>query len=153
MVRGVREESRADRFKRYTRGKDVRNALKVVVIAAVLSVFNVSAEEVQVSKELQAAMKDIAIHSQIVAVNGAGVTVDNFHEDADPATIELVMLTTPSAGASQVSSDGEVIFVQKGASDEEMQSLFSTAFYLKAKAREAAHSPVSASGSTSQDGR
>jgi hypothetical protein len=102
---------------------------------------------VTVTKELQAAMQDIAVHSKVVTVDGSGVTPDNFHQDSDPATLQIVMLAKPSDGAAQVSSDGEVIFLQKDTSDKEQQSLFATAFYLKAKAREADSQPASAHSS------
>jgi hypothetical protein len=120
---------------------------KLLVIAAAFCTFAVSAEEVTVTKELQAAMQDIAVHSKVVTVDGSGVTPDNFKHDSDPATLEIVMLAKPSDGAAQVSSDGEVIFLQKNTSEKEQQSLFTTAFYLKAKAREAASQPASAHSS------
>lgn len=80
-------------------------------------------------------------------VDGSGTTPSTFHEDSDPMTLQIVMLAKPSDGAAQVSSDGEVIFLQKDTSEKEQQSLFTTAFYLKAKAREAASQPASAHSS------
>lgn len=116
----------------------MRHLAKLLVAAAIFPAFAASAEDVTVTKELRAAMLDIAVHSKVVTVDGAGVTVDNFHEDSDPTTLQIVMLTKPSDGAAQVSGDGEVIFLQKDTSEKERQTLFVTAFYLKAKAREAA---------------
>ena len=92
-------------------------------------------------------MQDIAVHSKVVMVDGSGFTPGNFHEDSDPTTLQIVMLAKPSDGAAQVSSDGEVIFLQKDTSEKEQQSLFATAFYLKAKARQAASHPASAHSS------
>ena len=80
-------------------------------------------------------------------VDASGVTPNDFHQDSDPATLQIVMLAKPSDGAAQVSNDGEVIFLQKDTSEKEQQSLFATAFYLKAKARQAASQPASAHGS------
>jgi hypothetical protein len=125
----------------------VRHLAKLLVASVVICAFAASAEEVTVTKELQAAMQDIAIHSQVVTVDGSGVTPDNFQQDSDPVTLQIVMLAKPSDGAAQVSSDGEVIFLQKSTSAKEQQSLFATAFYLKAKARAAAPQPASAHSS------
>lgn len=115
---------------------------KLLVVAAVFVTFAVPAEEVTITKELQAAMQDIAVHSKVVAVDGSGITPDNFKQDSDPTTLQIVMLAKPSDGAAQVSNDGEVIFLQKDTSEKEQQSLFATAFYLKAKAREVASQPA-----------
>jgi riboflavin synthase alpha subunit len=122
---------------------------KLLLAVAIFSAFAASAEEVTVTKELRAAMLDIAVHSKVVTVDGAGLTVDNFHEDSDPTTLQVVMLTGPSDGAAQVSDDGEVIFLQKDTSEEERQSLFVTAFYLKGKVREAQQA-ASAHGTPTQ---
>ena len=120
---------------------------KLLVVAAAFCAFAASAEEVTVTKELQAVMQDIAVHSKVVTVDGSGVTPSNFKHDSDPATLQIVMLAKPSDGAAQVSSDGEVIFLQKDTSEKEQQSLFTSAFYLKAKAREVASKPASAHSS------
>ena len=120
---------------------------KLVVVATTFFAFAASAAEVTVTKELQAAMQDIAVHSKVITVDGSGVTADSFHEDSDPMTLQLVMLAKPSDGAAQVSSDGEVIFLHEDTSSKEQQSLFGTAFYLKAKAREAASQPANAHSS------
>ena len=125
----------------------MRHLAKLLIAVATISAFAASAKEVTVSKELQAAMQDIAVHSEVVTVDGSGFTVDTFREDSDPKTLQLVMLAKPSDGAAQVSSDGEVIFLQKDTTSQEQQSLFATAFYLKAKAREAASQPASAHSS------
>jgi len=124
----------------------VRHLAKLLVAAAAFCVLAASAEEVAVTKELQAAMQDIAVHSKVVT-DGAGATPEDFHQDSDPATLQIVMLAKPSDGAAQVSSDGEVIFLQKDTSEKEQQSLFATAFYLKAKAREATSQPAGAHSS------
>ncbi|WP_157618162.1 hypothetical protein [Rhodanobacter sp. 115] len=121
---------------------------KLLIAVAAISAFVTSAKEVTVSKDLQASMQDIAVHSKVVTVDGSGFTVHTFREDSDPTTLQLVMLAKPSDGAAQVSSDGEVIFLQKDTSSKEEQSLFATAFYLKAKAREAASHTTSAHSST-----
>jgi hypothetical protein len=129
----------------------MRHLAKLLVAAAIFPAFSASAEDVTVTKEFQAAMLDIAVHSKVVTVDGAGVTVDNFHEDSDPTTLQIVILNKPSDGAAQVSDDGEVIFLQKDTSEKEQQTLFVTAFYLKAKAREAAQQAASAQhGSSTQ---
>ena len=129
----------------------MRHLAKLLSAAAIFSSFAASAEDVTVTKEFRAAMVDIAVHSKVVTVDGAGVTVDNFHEDSDPTTLQIVMLTKPSDGAAQVSDDGEVIFLQKDTSEKEQQALFTTAFYLKAKAREAAQQATGAQhGSSAQ---
>ena len=112
-------------------------------IAAAIYAFAASAGEVTVTKELQAAMQDIAVHSKVVMVDGSENTPNTFHEDSDSTTLQIVMLAKPSDGAAQVSSDGEVIFLHKDTSEKEQQSLFTTAFYLKAKTREAASQPAS----------
>ena len=125
----------------------MRHLAKLLVASVAIFAFAASAEEVTVTKELQAAMQDIAVHSKVVTVDGSGVTPDNFYQDSDPTTLQIVMLAKPSDGAAQVSSDGEVIFLQKDTSDKEQQSLFATAFYLKAKTREAAAQPASAHSS------
>ncbi|TPG48848.1 hypothetical protein EAH75_10570 [Rhodanobacter glycinis] len=114
----------------------------MLLASVAICAFAVSAEEVTVTKELQAAMQDIAVHSKVVTVDGSGVNPGNFKQDSDSATLQIVMLAKPSDGAAQVSSDGEVIFLQKDTSEKEQQSLFATAFYLKAKAREAASQPA-----------
>ena len=119
----------------------------LLVVAAAFFAFAASAEEVTVTKELQAAMQDIAVHSKVVTVDGSGITPGNFKRDSDPTTLQIVMLAKPSDGAAQVSSDGEVIFLQKDTSEKEQQSLFATAFYLKAKAREVASHPAGAHSS------
>jgi hypothetical protein len=131
-------------------GNNARHLAKLLVATAIFSAFAASAGEVAVTKELQASMQDIAIHSKVVTVDGAGVTVDNFHEDSDPTTLQIVMLAKPSDGAAQVSDDGEVIFLQKDTSEKELQSLFLTAFYLKAKMRETAQQAASAHGSSAK---
>ena len=120
---------------------------KLLVVAAAFFTFAASSEEVAITKRLQAAMQDIAVHSKVVTVDGSGITPDNFKQDSDPTTLQIVMLTKPSDGAAQVSSDGEVIFLQKNTSEKEQQTLFATAFYLKAKAREAASQPAGAHSS------
>ena len=125
----------------------MRHSAKLLLVAATFCAFAASAEEVTVTKELQAAMQDIAVHSKVITVDGSGVTAETFHADADPMTLQLVMLAKPSDGAAQVSSDGEVIFLHKDTSGEEQQSLFTTAFYLKAKAREAASQPANTTSS------
>ena len=125
----------------------MRHLNKIIVAIAAIYAFAASAGEVTVTKELQAAMQDIAVHSKVVMVDGSGATPNTFHEDSDPTTLQIVMLAKPSDGAAQVSSDGEVIFLQKDTSEKEQQSLFATAFYLKAKAREAASQPASAHSS------
>jgi outer membrane lipoprotein-sorting protein len=125
----------------------VRHLAKLLVVATAFCAFAASAEDVTVTKELQAAMQDIAVHTNVVTVDGTGITSDNFHQDSDPATLQIVMLAKPSDGAAQVSSDGEVIFLQKDTSEKEQQSLFATAFYLKAKAREVASQPAGAHSS------
>jgi len=116
----------------------VHHLAKLFVAAVAIGTFAASAEEVAVTKELQAAMQDIAVHTKVVIVEGAGATPSTFHEDSDPTTLQIVMLAKPSDGAAQVSSDGEVIFLQKDTPEKEQQALFATAFYLKAKVREAA---------------
>lgn len=130
----------------------MRNVLKLAVVVAISFsfAFAIAAEEVRINKDLEALMRDIAVHSQVVTVDGSGLTVESFHEDDDPATLQIVMLSKPSDGVAQVSGDGEVIFVQKDTSDEEMQRLFAKAFYLKAKAREAAQRGASATESSAQ---
>ena len=125
----------------------MRHLLKLLVVMASVCAFAAAAEEVTVTKELQAAMKEIAVHSKVVTVDAAGATVDNFQQDSDPTTLQIVMLAKPADGAAQVSSDGEVIFLQKDTADKEQESLFTTAFYLKAKAREATQQPASAHSS------
>ncbi|MEW9625207.1 hypothetical protein [Rhodanobacter geophilus] len=125
----------------------MRQLNKMMVAAAAIFAFAASAGEVTITKELQAAMQDIAVHSKVVMVDGSGATPSTFHEDSDPATLQIVMLARPSDGAAQVSSDGEVIFLQKDTSEKEQQTLFTTAFYFKAKAREAARQPASAHSS------
>jgi hypothetical protein len=125
----------------------VRNFLKLLVAAVAICAFAASAKDVTITKELQAAMQDIAVHSKVVTVDGSGATPSTFQEDSDPMTLQIVMLAKPSDGAAQVSSDGEVIFLQKNTSEKEQQSLFATAFYLKAKARQAASRPAGAHGS------
>jgi hypothetical protein len=125
----------------------VHHSAKLLVVATTFFALAASAGEVTVTKELQAAMKDIAVHSKVIMVDGSGATADSFHEDSDPLTLQLVMLAKPSDGAAQVSSDGEVIFLHKDTSSKEQQSLFSTAFYLKAKVREAASQPANAHSS------
>ena len=87
----------------------MRNLNKMIVASAAIFAFAASAGEVTVTKELQAAMKDIAVHSKVVMVDGSGATPNTFHEDSDPTTLQIVMLAKPSDGAAQVSSDGEVI--------------------------------------------
>ena len=114
----------------------------VLLAVAVVSAFAVSATEVATTKELQAAMRHIAVHSNVVTVDGTGVTADTFREDADPATLQVVMLTKASDGAAQVSGDDEAIFLHKDTSEKEQQALFTTAFYLKAKTREDASQPA-----------
>ena len=126
----------------------MRHSIKVLVVAAMGSVFAASVKEVTVSKQLQAAMQDIAVHSKVVTVGRSGITAGTFHEDSDPMTLQLVIRAKPSDGAAQVSSDGEVIFLQKNTSGKEQQSVFKMAFYLKAKAREAASLPASAHNSS-----
>ena len=125
----------------------MRHLTKLLIAVAAFCVLAASAEEVTVTKELQAAMQDIAVHSKVVAVDGSGATPDSFHPDSDPATLQIVMLAKPSDGSAQVSSDGEVIFFQKNTSEKEQQSLFATAFYLKAKVRQATSQPASAHSS------
>jgi hypothetical protein len=125
----------------------VRHLAKLLVASVAICALAASAQEVTVTKELQAAMQDIAVHSKVVMVDVSGVTPNNFHQDSDPATLQIVMLAKPSDGAAQVSNDGEVIFLQKDTSEKEQQSLFATAFYLKAKARQAASQPASAHSS------
>lgn len=126
--------------------------LKPVVVAAMFFsfAFAIAAEEVKISKDLEAVMKDIAVHSEVVTVDGSGFNVESFHSDNDPKTLQIVMLAKPSDGVAQVSGDGEVIFVQKDTSEKEMQSLFAKAFYLKAKAREAAQRGASTTESSTQ---
>ena len=126
----------------------MRHLAKLLVTSAAIFAFAASAEEVTVTKELQAAMQDIAVHSKVIMVDVPGVTPDKFHQDSDPATLQIVMLAKPSDGAAQVSSDGEVIFLQKDTSEKEQQSLFATAFYLKAKACQGASKPASAHSSS-----
>lgn len=89
----------------------MRHPTELLLAAAAICAFVASAEEVTVTKELQAAMPDIAVHSKVVTVDGAGVTPDNFHRDSDLATLQMVMLAKPSDGAAHVSSDGEVVFL------------------------------------------
>jgi outer membrane lipoprotein-sorting protein len=125
----------------------VHHLTKLIAVAAAFFTFAASAEEVTVTKELQAAMQDIAVHSKAVTVDGSGITTGNFKQDSDPTTLQIVMLAKPSNGAAQVSSDGEVIFLQKDTSEKQQQSLFATAFYLKAKAREVASHPAGAHSS------
>jgi hypothetical protein len=125
----------------------MRHLIKLLVAIVGFGAFAAAAEEITVTKELQAAMQDIAVHSKVVTVDGSGVTPGNFRQDSDPTTLQIVMLAKPSDGAAQVSSDGEVIFLQKDTLDKEQESLFATAFYLKAKAREAAQQPTSAHSS------
>jgi riboflavin synthase alpha subunit len=126
----------------------MRHLAKLLIAVSTISAFAASAKEVTVSKEFQATMQDIAVHSKVVTVDGSGFTVDTFREDSDPKTLQLVMLAKPSDGVAQVSSDGEVIFLHTDTSSKEQQSLFATAFYLKAKAREAASQPASAHSSS-----
>ena len=125
----------------------MRHLTKLLVAVAASCVLAASAEEVTVTKELQVAMQDVAVHSKVVTVEGSGITPDSFHSDSDPATLQIVMLAKPSDGSAQVSSDGEVIFFQKDTSETEQQSLFATAFYLKAKARQPTPQPASAHSS------
>jgi hypothetical protein len=125
----------------------MRHVSKLLVATVAICTFTASAKEVTITKELQAAMQDIAVHSKVVMVDGSGATPGTFQEDSDPTTLQIVMLAKPSDGAAQVSSDGEVIFLQKDTLEKEQQALFTTAFYLKAKAREAASQPVKAHSS------
>lgn len=120
----------------------MRHLVKLLVVAAAICTFAASAEEVTVTKELQAEMQDIAVHSKVVMVDDPGSTSNTFHEDSDPTTLQIVMLAKASDGVAQVSSDGEVIFLQKDTSEKEQQSLFATAFYLKAKARATVSQPA-----------
>jgi len=125
----------------------MRYPSKMLVATVAICAFAASAKEVTITKKLQAAMQDIAIHTKVVTVDGSGTTPSTFHEDSDPTTLQIVMLAKPSDGAAQVSSDGEVIFLQKDTSEKEAQSLFEEAFYLKAMAREAASQSVTAHSS------
>jgi hypothetical protein len=125
----------------------VHHLTKLLAVVAAFFTFAASAEEVTVTKELQAAMQDIAVHSKVVTVDGSGIAPGNFKQDFDPTTLQIVMLSKPSDGAAQISTDGEVIFLQKDTSEKEQQSLFATAFYLKAKAREVASHPAGAHSS------
>lgn len=142
---------RAIDIKRYPQGDTMRHGLTLIAITTAFLCFMSAAmaEDAKISKELEAAMKDIAVHTKVVVVDGGDIDVANFGEDNDPGTLELVMLAKPADGTAHVSNDGEVIFMQKDTPDEQMQSLFSTAFYLKAKARVAAKKrPMAAESST-----
>ncbi len=125
----------------------MRRLAKLLVVATTSFAFAASAAEVTVTKELQVAMQDIAVHSKVMNVDGSRVTAGSFHEDSDPMTLQLVMLAKSSDGAAQVSSDGEVIFLHEDTPSKEQRSLFGAAFYLKAKAREAASQPAEAHSS------
>ncbi|TAL71758.1 MAG: hypothetical protein EPN56_11200 [Rhodanobacter sp.] len=125
----------------------MRHVSKLLVATVAICTFTASAKEVTITQELQAAMQDIAVHSKVVMVDGSGATPGTFQEDSDPTTLQIVMLAKPSDGTAQVSSDGEVIFLQKDTPEKEQQALFTTAFYLKAKAREAASQPAKAHSS------
>ena len=116
----------------------MHNATKLIAGVTVIFSLAAMAKDLHISKELQASMDNIATHTKVILVPDPGTTEANFKEDSDPATLEIVVLAKPSDGPVKVSDDGEVIFVHKDTSDSVQQSLFTTAFYLKAKARQAA---------------
>lgn len=90
-------------------------------------------QQVQISPELRAEMKNVAVHSQVIMVTGYKGKAKAFHADSDTSTLQIVQLVNKSDGSSHVSANGEVIFMQPGTSDQQMQTLFTTAFYRKAK--------------------
>ncbi len=125
----------------------MRHVTRCLIGVIVISSFSAMAKDAHISKALQAAMSDIASHAKVILVPDPGTSEANFREDADPATLEIVVLARPSDGPAGVSDDGEVIFVHKDTPDAVQQSLFTKAFYLQAKARLAA-SPSSSRSSS-----
>lgn len=91
-------------------------------------------EQVALSDELRALMLDLMQNTKVIATEVQG-TAESYEPDGDPMTLEIVMLAKPSDGASHVSEDGEVIFLQPKTKNKEQQTLFTTAFYRKAQRR------------------
>ena len=88
---------------------------------------------VELTDELRAVMKDLMINTKVLAVANLDVPAADYKSDGDPMTLEIVMLSKRADGPSRVSDDGEVIFMQDKTKDKAQQTLFTTAFYLKAK--------------------
>lgn len=90
-------------------------------------------EEVVLTDELRAVMQDLMINTKVNAVVDIEGPAEHYRSDGDPMTLEIVMLSKRSDGPSRVSDDGELIFMQAKTRDKEQQTLFTTAFYLKAR--------------------
>jgi hypothetical protein len=73
----------------------------------------------------------LMVTTKIIAVTSIAVPADKYVSDGDPDTLELVFLSKPEDGPSRVSDDGEVIFIQPGASDQEQQYLINKAFDIR----------------------
>jgi hypothetical protein len=78
-------------------------------------------------------MQELMVNTNIAAVTDFAGPADAYESDSDPMTLEIVMLSKKADGPSRVSDDGEVIFMQEKTKDEEQQTRFTTALYLKAQ--------------------
>ncbi len=72
--------------------------------------------------------------TKVVAVMGMDGPSNDFKDDGDPDTLQIVFLDKKSDGPSRVSPDGEVIFLYK-ASDKEQSKLIDQAFDLRVARR------------------
>jgi len=100
-------------------------------------------EAVVLTDELRALMAELMLNTKVGAEAADEASAETYRPDADPMTLQLVMLPAQSSAPSRVVHDGEVIILNPNAGDDERKKLFTTAFYLKAQRKLSGSNPPS----------
>lgn len=80
----------------------------------------------------------LMVKTKVVAVTNYSGDAREFKADADPETLELVLLPRKKGATSHTSDDGEVIFLYGNVRGKEQSRLIELAYCLRAEARRGA---------------
>ena len=103
----------------------MRNAAMRCVVTGGVAVWVLVAANAQ---EPNRAKMELMKNTQVHAITTFAGAPDSFVPDNDPNTLQIVFMPKAQAAPSQVTPDGEVIFLNSGVTDAEQSALISTAF-------------------------
>ena len=83
------------------------------------------------AEDRNAAIAKMMVDTKLIAVGDWDKPTSEFVEDNDSNSLEIVFLKAPNSEPSHVSDDGEAIFLNPNATDEEQQALTLKAFGIR----------------------
>lgn len=93
-------------------------------------------------EEIRKLKLDLMIHAKQIAIMDYKGKVSAYVSDGDPGTLEIVFLADTADEPSQVSADGEVIFLSKATTKSETEALINQAFDIRVRRKLDAQPPT-----------